>query len=140
MGTKTNKLCFVIADDNKTDHFFIKNAITEQLNEVDVVSLYDGQELVNYIKNCNGNYPDCALVDINMPKGGFEALEELREDPCFKYTSFYILTASNSQADLLRSFDLCAKGYFTKPTDTKKLRKIIRKIISKLPTGARKNC
>ena len=62
--------------------------------------------------------PDLVLLDLNMPrKNGSEVLEELHEDPDRRRIPVIVLTSSESEMDVVQSYELCASGYLTKPVD-----------------------
>lgn len=62
--------------------------------------------------------PDLVLLDLNLPrKNGGEVLDELHEDPTRRSIPVIILTSSESEMDIVRSYERCARGYLTKPVD-----------------------
>ncbi len=62
--------------------------------------------------------PQLVLLDLKLPKvGGLEVLESLRSDPRTKRLPVVVLTSSNVESDLARSYDLGANSYIRKPVD-----------------------
>lgn len=62
--------------------------------------------------------PDLILLDLNMPrKDGREVLAEVKEDPQRKMIPVVILTTSDAERDLVKSYDLHANAYIVKPID-----------------------
>jgi two-component system response regulator len=62
--------------------------------------------------------PNLVLLDLKLPKvGGLEVLERLRDDPRTRRLPVVILTSSNVESDLARSYDLGANSYIRKPVD-----------------------
>ncbi len=60
--------------------------------------------------------PDVILLDLNMPrKNGREVLEEIKADPALRRIPVVVLTTSNSEEDIMQSYDAGAAGYITKP-------------------------
>ena len=108
----------------------------------------DGIEAIAFLrrqeKHANAPRPDLILLDLNLPKkGGREVLEEIKLDPSLKSIPVVILTTSAAEEDILRSYQLHANCYITKPVDLDQFLKVIKTIdnfwlaIVKLPTVAK---
>jgi CheY-like chemotaxis protein len=85
--------------------------------------------------------PDLILLDLNMPrKNGFETLAEIKQDPVFRCIPVVILTASEAEQDIVKTYDLHANCYITKPVDLEQFKAVVRSIekfwfsIVKLPS------
>ena len=84
--------------------------------------VYDGAEAMEYLKRV-GKYadalrPDLVLLDLNLPKkDGREVLGEIKGNPALLTISVVILTTSAAEVDILRSYQLHANCYITKPVD-----------------------
>ena len=75
--------------------------------------------------------PDLILLDLNLPrKDGREVLEEIKESSTLKMIPVVILTTSSSQADILRSYQLHANCYITKPVGMAGFLKVVKSIDS----------
>ena len=62
--------------------------------------------------------PGLVLLDLNLPrKNGDEVLEELHADPEIRRIPVIVLTSSESEKDVVKSYELCANGFLTKPVD-----------------------
>ena len=92
-------------------------------NRVEVVG--DGADALDYLF-CRGAYaardrrdlPQLVLLDLKLPKaGGMEVLAKIREEPRTKRLPVVVLTSSNTEADIARSYDLGANSYIRKPVD-----------------------
>lgn len=113
-------------------------------NSINVVS--DGVEAVDYL-NRRGAYatartPDLILLDLNLPrKDGREVLEEIKSDVNLKHIPVVVLTTSNAEQDILKSYALHANCYITKPVDLEQFSKVVSSIeefwfsIVRLPRG-----
>ncbi len=91
----------------------------------------DGVEAMRYLRR-QGPYadaprPDLILLDLNLPrKDGREVLDELKRDPDLKVIPVVILTTSRSEQDVLRSYQLHANCYITKPVDFTQFMEVVK--------------
>ena len=98
---------------------------------MDVVE--DGVEAIKYLRR-EGGYtgkprPDLILLDLNLPrKSGREVLREIKADPCLRLIPVVILTVSEAEEDILRSYKLHANCYVTKPVDLDGLLHVVASI------------
>jgi CheY-like chemotaxis protein len=88
--------------------------------------------------------PGLILLDLNMPrKDGRQALSEIKSDPELRRIPVVILTTSKTEEDVLRSYDLGANSFITKPVTFDRLVEIVRTLgnywfkIVELPEGVR---
>ncbi len=73
--------------------------------------------------------PDLILLDLNLPrKDGREVLAEIKKDPELKRIPVVVLTTSRAEEDVLRSYDLHANAYVTKPVDLGQFLKVVRSL------------
>jgi CheY-like chemotaxis protein len=73
--------------------------------------------------------PDLILLDLNLPKmDGREVLAAIKEDPTLRSIPVVILTTSEAEEDVLRSYDLHANAYVTKPVDFERFIDVVRRI------------
>ena len=94
----------------------------------------DGEELLDYLYH-RGQYeadgsaprPGLILLDLNMPrKDGREALEVIKKDPSLKRIPVVVMTTSEADQDVARSYDLGANSYITKPVTFESLARVIK--------------
>lgn len=113
----------LMADDDPDDRQLTKDAFEESLLVNDLKFVEDGVELLDYL-NHRGKYTDPAtsprpgliLLDLNMPRmDGREALEAMKNDPRFRAIRVIVMTTSKAEEDILRSYQLSASSYITKP-------------------------
>jgi len=112
----------LLAEDNPGDVMLTKKALKrgKLANNLHVVT--DGVEALAFLRH-QGEYadaprPDLVLLDLNMPrKDGQEVLEELKNDPELRRIPVVILTSSESEEDIVKSYELNANAYLTKPVD-----------------------
>ncbi|EGJ51763.1 response regulator [Desulfocurvibacter africanus] len=134
MSINKESVVILMADDDEDDCLLLKEAFGEcrLLNELRFV--YDGEELLDYLKR-RGKYadpgtsprPGLVLLDLNMPKlDGREALKEIRADEELRKIPVVILTTSKAQEDILRTYDLGANSYITKPVTFESLVEVVK--------------
>jgi DNA-binding response OmpR family regulator len=110
--------------------------VTNQL-----VSIGDGEEALEHLRDESATKPGIILLDLNMPKmDGAEFLKIVKADNALKKIPVVILTTSNSDRDVIKSFELGAAGYMVKSVDYEKFVETIRAIdrywsLSKMPTN-----
>ena len=131
-GTES-ELRVVITDDSINDHFFIKKALTEHGN-IQVTSLYDGEELINYLlkrdkyKDSDHKTPHIVLVDVNMPRlSGFETLQQLDQYPEMK-DIFFVIFSSYYDNQTFQSKNLKVV-FYNKPMSLQGYKEVLDKII-----------
>src|SRR3954451_17240890 len=122
-------ITILMADDDPDDRQLTKEAFEESKLSNDLRFVEDGEELLDYLYR-RGKYADPAssprpsiiLLDLNMPrKDGREALQIIRSDPHMRPIRVIIMTTSKAEEDMLRSYDLSAASYITKPVTFERL-------------------
>jgi CheY-like chemotaxis protein len=123
MSKPAQSILILLADDDIEDCMLIRDALVESRVVNELVFVHDGEELLDYLKH-RGKYsdpetsprPGLILLDLNMPrKDGREALLEIKADPCLRKTPVVILTTSQAEEDICRTYDLGVNSYITKP-------------------------
>jgi two-component system response regulator len=132
---KTAKpITILMADDDPDDRAMTAEAFAEAKLANDLRFVEDGAELLDYMYR-RGKYadpdasprPGLILLDLNMPrKDGREALAELKADPRFRALRVIILTTSKAEEDILRTYNLSAASYITKPVTFEALVEVVR--------------
>ncbi|MCD4737132.1 MAG: response regulator [Bacteroidales bacterium] len=123
----------LLIEDSPGDVRLTKEALKEGriLNNLHVVN--DGVEAMSFLKK-EGEYkssttPDLILLDLNMPKkDGREVLSEIKADPKLKSIPVVVLTTSSAEEDILKSYDLHANCYITKPVDLDQFIEVVKSI------------
>lgn len=123
----------LMAEDSPSDAELARQAFKngKLLNELTIVK--DGVEAVAYLRK-EGQYkdalrPDVILLDLNMPrKDGREVLEEIKKDPNLRTIPVVILTTSEDEQDILRSYELQASSFITKPVEFEKFLEVAKGI------------
>lgn len=123
----------LLVEDNPGDVRLAKEALrdTKIHNELHVVG--DGVEAMAYLYR-EGKYstkprPDLILLDLNLPKkDGREVLAEIKKDNDLKRIPVVILTISKDEEDIMKTYNLHANCYITKPLDMKQFIKVVKAI------------
>src|SRR5688572_23680147 len=124
----------LMADDDPDDRQLTREAFEEAKLANDLRFVEDGVELLDYLQR-RGKYadpessprPGLILLDLNMPKkDGREALQEIKADPKLKRIRVVIMTTSKAEEDILRSYNLSAASYITKPVTFEALVDVVR--------------
>jgi CheY-like chemotaxis protein len=127
-------IAILMAEDDQDDRLLVKEAFLESHVANDLRFVQDGVELLEYLRH-QGKYtnfdtyptPDIVLLDLNMPrKDGREALAEIKADPALRRIPVVVLTTSKAEEDILRSYDIGAAGYVTKPMTFEALVEVVR--------------
>ena len=110
----------VVAEDDDDDYFFIENSFKEARCSNALTRAKDGEELLALLlaRLEAGGMPRSVIVllDLNMPKkDGREALKEMRAHPILRRVPVVVLTTSQSDEDIVRSYDLGVNCYNRKP-------------------------
>ena len=123
----------LLVDDSPEDVELTKEALKEGRLIHNLRVVKDGIEAMDYLKK-RGAYknavtPDLVLLDLNMPrKNGYEVLEEIKTDEHLKVMPVAILTTSDAEADVLKTYKLHANCYITKPVDLNQFIKVVRTV------------
>lgn len=123
----------LLVEDNPGDGRLTREILIDQKisNRLHVVE--NGVEAMAFLR-CEGKYgnvsrPGLVLLDLNLPKkDGREVLTEIKKDPALKSIPVVILTASQAEEDVLKSYGLHANYYITKPVNLEQLIGVLRSI------------
>ena len=127
-----NNLSILIAEDDFDDAEIIQESFlnNSHFSKVDVVK--NGQELINYLKNCNA-CPHIILTDVNMPiMDGIEALEQISKDPVLSKIPCFVYSTSLNPTYEAKCDELGVKGFIVKPYTLEEFDNIPKEIITLL--------
>ena len=142
---KIRPATILLVEDDPGDQKLIKVSLKNQkiANELYIVG--SGEEAMDFLYH-RGNYsaetplPDLILLDLKMPgMGGKEFLRRIKQDEKMKKIQVVILTSSDSEKDILDSYNLQASGYVKKPVELEDFKRVMKEIeaywfiICKLP-------
>ena len=123
----------LLVEDDPGDVLMTREAFAEHkvANQLSVVS--DGVSAMEFLRR-EGAYaqaprPDLILLDLNLPRmDGREVLGLVKEDPVLKHIPVVVLTTSEAEEDVLRSYALHANAYVTKPVDFERFIDVVQQI------------
>lgn len=112
----------LLVEDNPGDVRLTKEALKEGKVRNNMQVAEDGEEALAFLhrqgRHAQATRPDLILLDLNLPKkSGREVLEEIKADPELKRIPVVVLTISKAEQDILKSYNLHANCYITKPVD-----------------------
>ena len=123
----------LLVEDNPGDERLTREALKEGKVYSNLYWAKDGVEAMAFLRR-QGKYagaarPDIVLLDLNLPKkDGREVLLEIKTDEDLKRIPVVVLTTSKAEEDVLRTYNLHANCYVTKPVDLEKFIVVVRSI------------
>jgi len=133
MVEKNGPIEILLVEDNPGDVRLTKEALKEGKVYSNLHTVKDGVEAMEFLRR-KGRYkdvprPDIILLDLNLPrKDGREVLEEIKSDNELKRIPVVVLTTSKAEEDVLRTYNLHANCYVTKPVDLEKFMVVVKSI------------
>lgn len=120
----------LLVDDNPGDVRLTQEAMKQLRVFYRLHVAHDGVEALAFLRNVgefeHAPRPHMILLDLNMPRmSGRELLEEMKNDPSLRAIPVVVLTSSNCEDDVLKSYHLHANCYVTKPVDLQGLARIV---------------
>nr|WP_297424389.1 response regulator [uncultured Actinotalea sp.] len=123
----------LLVEDDPGDVLMTREAFEENkvANRLAVVS--DGAEAMQYLRRegefADAPTPDLVLLDLNLPRmDGREVLAAMKSDDTLRSIPVVVLTTSEAEEDVLRSYSLHANAYVTKPVDFSRFIEVVRQI------------
>lgn len=123
----------LMVEDNPGDVRLTVEALKEAKVRNNLHTVEDGVEAMAFLRR-QGRYaeaprPDLVLLDLNLPKKtGREVLAEIKADPDLRRIPVVILTVSQAEQDIVKSYNLHANCYITKPVDLDRFLEVVQSI------------
>jgi len=136
----------LLVEDNAGDARLAREALKDSKMINNLSHVTDGEEAMAFLRR-EGKYADAPrpgliLLDLNLPKkDGREVLAEIKADKDLKRIPVVVLTISSAEEDIIKTYNLHANCFITKPIDFDQFMKVVRSIedfwlsIVKLPNG-----
>jgi CheY-like chemotaxis protein len=133
MSQKSRPINLLLIEDNPGDVRLTQEAFKEGKLTYQMDVVMDGVEAIHFLRRRppyeNAATPDIILLDLNLPKkDGREVLAEIKADENLRRIPVIVLTTSNAEQDILKSYDLHVNCYINKPVDFDRFFDIIQKI------------
>jgi chemotaxis family two-component system response regulator Rcp1 len=128
-----NPVRILLVEDNPGDVLLVRRALRDNKISNEFKHVEDGLRALQFVRG-EGIYvgqsqPDLILLDLNLPlMDGREVLAELKGDPLLRHIPVVIMTSSAAESDILRSYQLHANCFVTKPLDLNQLIGVINSI------------
>jgi len=123
----------LLVEDDQGDILITTEALEQSKLANNLHIVENGEEAVAFLRR-EGEYadavrPDLILLDLNLPRrDGREVLAEIKSDPELRRIPVVVLTTSSAEEDVLRSYDLHANAYITKPVDFANFVNVVRQV------------
>jgi CheY-like chemotaxis protein len=133
MVERNGPIEILLVEDNPGDVRLTREALKEGKVYSNLHTVKDGVEAMEFLRR-QGKYssvprPDIILLDLNLPKkDGREVLQEIKTDDSLKRIPVVVLTTSKAEEDVLRTYNLHANCYVTKPVDLEKFMVVVKTI------------
>ena len=128
-----NSIDILVVEDNPGDARLIQEVLNDNKLFSTLFIVNDGVEAMEFLHN-KGQFktspkPDLILLDLNLPKkDGREVLAEIKADEALKHIPVVIMTISQAEEDILKTYNLYANCYITKPIDLNQFIKVVKSI------------
>lgn len=110
----------LLVEDDPGDIELIKETLSSSKIKIDLETVNDGADAISYLKKENEfagkNEPDLVILDLNLPlKSGLDVLDDIKSNPYLKHIPIIVMTTSDQDSDVIKSYKLGANSYVTKP-------------------------
>lgn len=142
----------LLVEDNPNDLDLVLRALSKTNLANEVIITRDGEEALDYL-HCRGAFatrnrgnPAVVLLDLKLPKvNGLEVLQQIRKDPQLSSLPVVMLTSSNEETDLARSYALGVNAYVVKPVSFKEFMAAVQElglfwaVLNEPPPGSKRS-
>lgn len=127
------KPLILLVEDSPSDAALTLKAFEKSKITNKIIVVKNGIEAMAYLRKrgdfADAKIPGLILLDLNLPKkDGWEVLKEIKGDSIFKFIPVIVLSGSNSEIDVLKTYELSANCYIEKPLDFKNLLNVVQSI------------
>ena len=123
----------LLVEDDEGDVELTKEVMEDSKVKLNLNVVGDGEEAMKFLRK-EGQYdmvldPDLIILDLNMPrKDGREVLSDIKADEKLRYIPVVILTTSEAEEDIIKTYSTGANCYVTKPIGLEQFSKVVRSI------------
>lgn len=134
MSRRTKPIVILVADDDADDRMLLQDAFEEGRISNDLHFVEDGEQLLAYLRRegdfadpAKAPFPGMILLDLNMPRmDGREALKIIKADPALQNIPVIVLTTSQAEEDVARTYRLGVSSFICKPVTFEGLVKVVQ--------------
>ena len=131
--SNTEPIDILLVEDNVRDARLAEETLKESRINNRLYHVEDGVEAMQFLRRqgeyAHAPHPDLVLLDLNLPrKDGREVLAEIKEDPELRLIPVVVLTTSEAERDLVKTYDLHANAYVVKPIDFNRFIEVVQAI------------
>ncbi|MGW1705070.1 response regulator [Streptomyces sp. NPDC002206] len=133
MNTPVQPIEVLLVEDDPGDELMTREAFEDNKIRNTLHVARDGQEALDFLyrrgDHIDAPRPELILLDLNLPRyDGRQVLEKIKSDPELALIPVVVLTTSSAEEDILRSYELHANAYVTKPVDLDQFISAVRQI------------
>lgn len=130
---KSKSVEVLLVEDDPGDIELMEIAFQRAQLHIPLKVVNDGEQAISYLRKqgeyANSVEPDLILLDLNLPRlNGQEVLQAIKSDEQLKHIPVVILTTSKAQEEVLKSYNLGASAYMTKPVDMEGFSTIVKSL------------
>ena len=128
------QVTILLVEDDRGDQKLIRTSLQHERIANYVSCVESGEEALDYLSRSRDDHEECPmpnliLLDLNMPgMGGKEFLKRIKADEEFRAIPIVILTTSDSEEDIIESYNLQAAGYIKKPVSLQEFENVLLKL------------
>ncbi len=134
MTRSTKPIVILVADDDTDARMLLQDAFEESRLSNELRFVEDGEQLIAYLRRegeyadpASSPYPGMILLDLNMPKmDGREALKIIKADPSIQRIPVIVLTTSQAEEDIVRTYGLGVSSFICKPVTFEGLVRVVQ--------------
>jgi chemotaxis family two-component system response regulator Rcp1 len=132
-ASNTGPIEILMVEDNPRDVRLAEEALKDSKIKNNLYHVEDGVSAMRFLNReaeyTHAPHPDLVLLDLNLPrKDGREVLAEIKGDPRLRLIPVVVMTTSEAERDLVRTYDLHANAYVVKPIDLEQFVAVVRGI------------
>ena len=133
VGSGGTPIEVLLVEDNPGDARLTQEALRDANRRIHLHVASDGNEAMAFLRREGAHVgaprPDLILLDLNLPKmDGREVLSNIKADPSLKTIATIVLTTSQAEADIVKSYELQANCYLTKPVQLDAFEDLLKSI------------
>ena len=133
MNAPANPIVVLLVEDDPGDELMTREAFEENKVRNELHVARDGEDALDFVYQRNQHVdaprPDLILLDLNLPKyDGREVLAQIKQDTGLRSIPVVVLTTSQAEEDVLRSYHLHANAYVNKPVDFNRFIDVVKQI------------